>query len=181
MAVQSGMVPLGKPVPDVELPDSDGHLVNLRSVSQGAPFLVVFACNHCPYVQWLEVMLGQLVSQSALATVAINSNDALTYPDDGPDGMREQVARAGWAFPYLVDESQEVARTFGAVCTPDFFLFDAQGLLAYRGAFDSSTPKNGQPLTGELLRGAIAAVQAGDQAPEPQRPSMGCGIKWKNP
>ncbi len=178
MAVQSGMVPLGTALPDVELPDLEGHAVRLRSVAHGSPLLVVFACNHCPYVRWLEVMLGQLASRTGLATVAINPNDALTYPEDGSDGMREQVARAGWDFPYLVDQSQDVARVFGAVCTPDFFLFDAHGLLAYRGAFDSSTPKNGQPLTGELLRQAVTAVQAGEPVPEPQQPSMGCGIKW---
>lgn len=179
MALESRMVPLGTRLPDVGLPDIDGTVVNLREYAGGLPLLVVFSCNHCPYVRWLEVSLGELVVHTQIRTVAINSNDAQEYPDDGPDGMREQIRRSGWQFPYLVDESQDVAREFGAVCTPDFFLFDSEGRLAYRGAFDDSTPKNGQPLTGDLLRAAITATQAGAQTPEPHRPSMGCGIKWK--
>jgi thiol-disulfide isomerase/thioredoxin len=166
-------------MPDVVLPDLNGDPLRLQEYADGQPLLVVFACNHCPYVRWVEALLGELVVEQQIRTVAINSNDAAAYPDDGPDGMHEQIVRADWRFPYLVDDSQEVARAFGAVCTPDFFIFDAEGRLVYRGAFDSSTPKNGQPLTGELLRQAITATRKGETTPEPHRPSMGCGIKWK--
>jgi thiol-disulfide isomerase/thioredoxin len=179
MALESRVVPLGTRLPDVVLPDVDRNRMRLWEYADGQPLLVVFACNHCPYVRWIEVLLGELVVDTQILAVAINSNDVAAYPEDGPDGMREQMVRAGWRFPYLVDESQDVARDFGALCTPDFFLFDAEGRLAYRGAFDSSTPKNGQPLTGDLLRQAVTATQAGETSPEPHRPSMGCGIKWK--
>lgn len=181
MALESTMVPLGTPLPDITLPDVDGQHLQLRPYATGSPLLVVFACNHCPYVRWLEKPLGLLVEHAeGLRTVAINPNDAVAYPEDGPDGMRDQIVRARWTFPYLVDATQGAARQFGAVCTPDFFLYDAAGLLAYRGAFDASTPKNGQPLTGDMLAAAIADVTAGRPVPEPHKPSMGCGIKWKD-
>lgn len=180
MAVQSTMTPLGSPLPTASLHDPDGRSVDLRSYAGGEPLLVVIACNHCPYVRWLERLLGEVVARSGVQTVAINPNDADEYPDDGPDGMREQAQRAGWRFPYLIDSGQDVARAFGAVCTPDFFLYDANGLLAYRGAFDTSTPRNGQPLTGELLAAAITEVLEGREVPEPHRPSMGCSIKWRH-
>lgn len=174
------MVALGTRMPDADLPDLNGNPVGLHAYASGLPLLVVFSCNHCPYVRHLEALLGEVVNAvDGLRTVAINSNDVENYPDDAPAGMREQISRAGWTFPYLIDESQDVARAFRAACTPDFFLFGADGRLAYRGAFDYSTPKNGQPLTGELLREAIELVLAGDPVPEPHRPSMGCGIKWK--
>lgn len=180
MAQVSGMVPLGTPVPEAVLPALDGGPVDLHEYAQGQPLLVVFACNHCPYVRWVERDLARVLGAvPALRVIAINSNDVQEYPDDGPDGMREQVARAGWTFPYLIDADQDVARAFGAVCTPDFFLYDRQSRLAYRGAFDASTPKNGHPLTGDLLAAAIDDVLAGRAVPEPHRPSMGCGIKWK--
>jgi thiol-disulfide isomerase/thioredoxin len=178
VAVESQTTELRTPLPDVTLPDVDGVEHDLRAVASGQPLLVVFACNHCPYVRWLEEDLARLIAESGIHAVAINSNDVREYPEDGPDGMREQRARAGWGFPYLIDADQSVARAFGAVCTPDFFLYDAEGLLAYRGAFDASSPKNGQPRTGDLLRTAIADVQAGRPVPEPHRPAMGCGIKW---
>lgn len=179
MAVQSTMTPLGSPLPAADLADPDGRRIDLRSYAAGEPLLVVFACNHCPYVRWLERLLGEVVARTGVRTVAINPNDADEYPDDGADGMRVQIQRAGWRFPYLIDADQDVAQAFGAVCTPDFFLYDSDGLLAYRGAFDTSTPKNGQPLTGELLESAIAEVRAGRTVPEPHRPSMGCSIKWR--
>ncbi|HQR80726.1 MAG TPA: thioredoxin family protein, partial [Actinomycetota bacterium] len=179
MAVQSTMTPLGSPLPAAALSDPDGRHIDLRSYAAGEPLLVVFACNHCPYVRWLEHRLGEVVRQSGVRTVAINPNDSTEYPDDDPDGMRAQAHRAGWRFPYLIDGDQDVARVFGAVCTPDFFLYDQDGLLAYRGAFDASTPKNGQPLTGALLEAAIGEVLAGRAVPEPHRPSMGCSIKWQ--
>lgn len=175
--MESQKTPLRTPLPTATLPDADGVRHTLDA--PGEPLLVVFACNHCPYVRWLEQDLGSLIAESGVRAVAINSNDTVEYPDDGPAGMREQIARAGWDFPYLIDADQSVATAFGAVCTPDFFLYDADGLLAYRGAFDASSPKNGQPRTGDLLRAAIAEVQAGRPVPEPHRPAMGCGIKWK--
>ena len=179
MALESRMVPLGTPLPDATLPDLADNPVDIRSYAQGQPLLVVFACNHCPYVRWVELLLAEVVQQSGVRALAINPNDAQTYPEDSPEQMREQVARANWQFPYLIDSGQDVARTFGAVCTPDFFLYDREGRLAYRGALDYSTPKNGRPLTGELLRAAIERVQSGQSVPEPHRPSMGCSIKWK--
>lgn len=179
MAVESFMVALGTPAPDFTLPDLSGTPVSLDDFA-GRPLLVAFLCNHCPYVQHVEQKFGEVVAGFPdLAVVAINSNDAISYPDDGPDGMRDQVARTGWHFPYLVDESQEVGRRYSAACTPDFFLYDAAHQLAYRGALDESTPRNGNPLTGELLTAAIEHVLAGEAVPEPHRPSMGCSIKWR--
>ena len=181
MAMESQMVPLGTQMPDATLPDLDSKAVDLRDFADGRPMLVVFACNHCPYVRHVESRLGEVLAEAqsrGVRAVAINSNDTSRYPEDGPEGMRDQVARAGWSFPYLIDADQRAARAFNAACTPDFFLFDAHGALAYRGAFDNSTPKNGEPLTGELLQAAIEDVLAGRPVPEPHRPAMGCGIKW---
>ncbi len=177
--MESQKTQLRTPLPEATLRDVHGDEHDLRALAPGAPLLVVFACNHCPYVRWVEQDLGQIIADTGLRAVAINSNDADEYPEDGPAGMREQSARAGWDFPYLIDQDQSLARAFGAVCTPDFFLYDADGRLAYRGAFDASSPKNGQPRTGDLLSAAIADVQAGRPVPEPHRPAMGCGIKWK--
>lgn len=181
MALESRMIPLGTPLPDATLPDLGGQLVSLRGVAGGRPLLVAFACNHCPYVKHLESEIGVVAAEAAaagIAVVAICSNDVVSHPDDDVAGLRDQVARAGWDFPYLVDADQRVAHEFSAACTPDFFLFDADGRLAYRGAFDGSTPGNGVPVTGELMRAALADVAAGRPVAEPHRPSMGCGIKW---
>lgn len=180
MAVESTMVPLGSPMPAFALPDLGGTTVSSESFA-GRPLLVAFLCNHCPYVKHVESRFGTLVREHPeVAVVGICSNDAAGYPDDGPAGLAAQAARAGWEFPYLVDESQEVGRAFDAACTPDFFLYDASGTLAYRGAMDASTPGNGVPVTGELLADAIAHVLAGEPVPEPHRPSMGCSIKWRH-
>jgi thiol-disulfide isomerase/thioredoxin len=177
MAVSSPLTPLGTPLPEVTLPGLDGRSVRLTS---GRPVLLVFACNHCPYVKHVEQALGELVAGFPdLAVHAVASNDVEQYPDDDIPHLREQVARAGWTFTYLLDADQSLARSLGAVCTPDFFLFDAAGRLAYRGALDGSTPGNGQPLTGDDLRAAIVAVLAGQPVPQPQRPALGCSIKWK--
>lgn len=180
MAVTSSMVPLGTALPDVVLPDLDGSTVRLHGYDAAA-LLVAFVCNHCPYVKHVERVLGQLVAEAGprLATVGICTNDATAYPDDAPPRLAEQRTRAGWDFPYLVDADQSAGRAFGAVCTPDFFLYGADRRLSYRGAMDGSTPGNGVPVTGDLLRGAIAAVLAGEPVPEPHRPSMGCSIKWR--
>lgn len=178
MAVTSPTTPLGTPLPDAVLPDLDGTAVRLHDGA--GPLLLVFACNHCPYVKHVESALGALMEQfPQVRTYAVASNDVEAYPQDDVPHLREQVARAGWPFGYLLDADQSFARALGAVCTPDFFLFDAAGRLAYRGALDGSTPGNGQPLTGEDLRAAIVAVLAGQPALQPQRPAMGCSIKWK--
>ena len=179
MAVASQMVDLQTPMPAFELPDLAGATVTSRSFA-GTALLVAFMCNHCPYVQHVEARFGELVrAHRDLSVVAICSNDAQGYPEDAPAHLAEQARRVGWNFPYLVDESQDVGRAFGAACTPDFFLYDAQGRLAYRGAMDDSTPGNGQPVTGALLEDAITQVLAGQPVPEPHRPSMGCSIKWR--
>ena len=182
MAASSLMVPLGTPAPDFELPASDGTTVKLADLD-GPALLVMFLCNHCPYVRHVERALGAMVAEYAeqgVAAVAICSNDLDTYPDDGPEGMIEQARRAEFGFPYLLDETQEVAAAYRAMCTPDLFVYDAERRLAYRGAFDDSTPRNGNPVTGALLRNALDLVLEGQPVPEPHRPSMGCSLKWKD-
>ena len=182
MALLSNMVPLGTPLPDVTLPRLDGSHVGLAQIRGSGCLLVVFAANHCPYVRHVESALGALVAEfgdEPLTVVAIGSNDVAQYPDDDAEHLREQQHRAGWNFPYLIDEDQSAARAFRAACTPDFFLYDSDGVLAYRGAFDASTPKNGEPLTGDMLRNAITATMNGEPVPAPHKPAMGCGIKWK--
>lgn len=177
MAIASTLVPLGTPAPDFRLPDVTGRSHCLADFA--APVLVVaFVCNHCPYVKHVEVALGRFTPSDHLSLVAICSNDESRYPDDAPAQLVEQAERAGWAFPYLVDAEQSVAKAYGAVCTPDFFVYGPDRMLAYRGAFDPSTPGNDQPVTGADLRDAIDLIAAGQPVPEPHRPSMGCGIKW---
>lgn len=183
MAVTSSMVPLGTPAPPFTLPSVDGRKVSLEDLAGTPALLVAFLCNHCPYVRHVESRLGTTLSAytgSGLAVVGICTNDAESYPDDRPDRLAEQAERAGWTFPYLVDATQEVGRAYGAVCTPDFFLYDADRTLAYRGAFDGSTPGNEVPVTGDLVRDAIERVLAGEPVPEPHKPSMGCSIKWRD-
>lgn len=174
--------PLGAPLPDATLPDADGVPHRLHEVAAGRPLLLAFMCNHCPYVQHVEAAFGaaarDLIARG-MAVVAVVSNDVETYPDDDVDGMRAQASRAGWDFPYLVDADQSLARTLGAACTPDLFVFDAAGRLAHRGAFDDSTPGNGRPLTGDALGRAADAVLAGAPVPDDLPPALGCGIKWR--
>lgn len=175
------MVPLGTPAPDFALPDLEGNVRRRDDFAASPALLVAFLCNHCPYVRHVESQLGKLLAgYPDLAVVGICCNDTDAYPDDRPDKLAEQAARAGWTFPYLVDETQEVGRAFQAACTPDFFLYDSERRLAYRGAMDDSTPGNGRPVTGELLAAAIDLVLAGKPVPEPHRPSMGCSIKWRD-
>ncbi len=180
MAVSSLMVPLGTPAPDFALPDLTGHTVRRDDLADAPALLVAFLCNHCPYVRHIESELGRLLAKHPnLAVVGICSNDAEAYPDDRPERLAEQAERAGWTFPYLLDEDQSVGRAYRAACTPDFFLFDAERRLVYRGQLDASRPGNGVPVTGADLRAAVDAVLAGHPVPEDQRPSLGCNIKWK--
>lgn len=182
MAIETPPTAPGTPLVDAALPDLTGTTIDLASYADGRPLLVAFVCNHCPYVKHVERVFGQVAAElidAGLAVVAVCSNDAERYPDDAPEQLAAQAERAGWGFPYLIDADQSLALATGAVCTPDLFLYDAAGRLAYRGAFDGSTPGNGVELTGADLRAAAEAVLAGRPAPDDQRPSMGCGIKWR--
>ncbi len=182
MAIASRMVPLGTPAPDFALPDLDGRTVALADLAAAPALLVAFLCNHCPYVKHVESTFGTLaaeLSARGLAVVGVCSNDLGAYPEDGPAGMADQARRAGWEFPYLLDESQQVAVAYRAACTPDFFLYDADRRLGWRGQFDDSRPSTGGPVTGDTLRAAAEHVLAGRPVPEPHAPGMGCGIKWK--
>ncbi len=181
--VPSTMLPLGTPAPDFSLPDTvSGAAVSLAQAAEDAKaLLVMFICNHCPYVVHIQSALGPLAdgySAAGVKVVAISSNSTKTHPQDGPEPMKRLATELGWSFPYLFDESQEVARAYDAACTPDFFLFGGDRTLAYRGQLDDSRPGNGIPVTGDSLRAAIAAVLAGTAVPEPQKPSIGCNIKW---
>lgn len=178
MAIESANTTL-RTLPDVSLPDLDGQLVSIREYANGRPCVVVFSCNHCPYVQSIEAELGSIArKRDDVSWLAICSNDTTSHPDDDVPGLRDQSVRAGWNFPYLVDESQDVARLFGAVCTPDFFVFDGQRNLVYRGAMDDARPRQPQPVDGAHLLGALEAATTG-QDYLAGKPSMGCGIKWR--
>jgi peroxiredoxin len=182
VAVHSFMVPLGTPVPEFSLPSVGGGTVSSADLAGAPALLVMFLSNHCPYVRHVEKELGALVAEYAtqgLAAVGICSNDTSTHPDDAADGLADQARRAGFTFPYLVDETQQVAKSYRAACTPDFFLYDRDGRLAYRGEFDEARPGNDVPVTGQALRAALDRVLAGEPVPEPHQPSMGCNIKWK--
>ena len=178
----STMLPLGTKAPDFSLPNVDGKTVSLSDFSGKKGLLVMFICNHCPFVRHLRSDLakfGREYQEKGLGIVAISSNDAEAYPDDSQERMREEAKSAGYTFPYLFDELQEVAKAYTAACTPDFFLFDADRKLVYRGQFDESRPDSGIPVTGKDLRAACDAVLAGKPVPEQQKPSIGCNIKWK--
>jgi thiol-disulfide isomerase/thioredoxin len=177
----STMLPLGTALPYFRLPDFEGSFFSAQDFS-GRPLLVMFLCNHCPFVKHVReelALLGRVTQARGVGVVAINSNDFIAYPADSPELMREESREAGYTFPYLVDESQEVARAFAAACTPDFYLFDAGGKLVYRGQLDESRPGNGVPVTGRDLRLALDCLLAGSPVPEKQSPSLGCNIKWK--
>jgi len=183
MAVNSFMVPLGSPAPDFRLPRADGAgEVALADLAGQPALLVVFLCNHCPYVRHVEKAFGLFATEYAgrgLASVGICPNDVASHPDDGAEHLVAQAERAGFPFPYLVDEQQQVALAYRAACTPDFFLYDADRRLAYRGQFDGSRPNSGQAATGASLRAAADLVLAGRAVPEPHDASVGCSIKWK--
>jgi len=177
----STMLSLGTPAPDFKLPDTNGKTVSLADFKDQAALVVIFMCNHCPYVIHIRAGLAQFARDYAgkAAIVGISSNDAKNYPDDSPARMKEEVKTAGYVFPYLYDETQAVAKAYRAACTPDIFLFDRVRRLVYRGQFDASRPGNGIPVTGKDLRAALEAVLAGKPASELQVASMGCNIKWK--
>jgi peroxiredoxin len=178
----SNMLPLGTPAPDFKLPATTGATVALADFAGSELLLVAFICNHCPFVRHIRPALAALARDygpCGVAIVGINSNDATAYPADNIERMRDEVLAAGYEFPYLVDESQQVAQRYDAACTPDFFLFDRQRLLIYRGQFDDSRPGNGVPVTGSDLRAALDAALAGQAVPVLQKPSLGCNIKWK--
>ena len=182
MATESTMLALGTAAPDFTLRDYMGKSWQLTDFGNAKGLAVAFICNHCPFVRHIRPEFARYARDylaRGLAVVAIASNDIDAYPQDGPKGMAEEARSAGYEFPYLFDASQEVARRYRAACTPDFFLFDASGKLAYRGQFDGSRPGNGVPVSGADLRAASDAVLEGKPVPAQQKPSIGCGIKWK--
>ena len=178
----STMLELGTTAPAFRLPDTKGRLVSLDDFHAARTLLVIFMCNHCPYVKHVREAIAALARDyqvKGLTVVGISSNDATKYPDDGPRQMAEEAAAAGYVFPYLYDESQAVAKAYRAACTPDFFLFDGERRLIYRGQFDDSRPGNNVEVTGRDLRAAIDAVLAHKPVNADQKPSLGCNIKWK--
>ena len=181
---ESAMLALGTPAPPFALKDVRTNEVHTTASLAGPKgLLVMFICCHCPFVKHVEEQLAQLAidfRNSGVGFVAISSNDAENYPDDAPSSLAEQALKLGFIFPYLYDETQEVARAYDAACTPDFFLFDSSGKLAYRGQLDSSRPGSDIPVTGRDLRAALKAVIAGEPVTAEQYPSVGCNIKWKD-
>jgi peroxiredoxin len=178
----STMAPLQSPAPPFALPDPAGTIHTLDDFREAPALLVVFLSNHCPFVKHIRGGLADFAREyreRGLAVVAIGSNDIERYPADAPELMSVEVREHGYTFPYLFDESQEVAKAYGAACTPDFFLYDGERRLAYRGQFDGSRPGNDIPVTGADLRAAAEAVLEGRPTPQDQRPSLGCNIKWK--
>ena len=178
----STMLSLGTQAPHFSLPGTEGETVALEDFRESSGLLVVFLCNHCPFVKHIRDELaafGRDYIPRGLGVVAISSNDVDRYPADSPEKMAREKAEAGYSFPYLFDESQEVALAYRASCTPDFFLFDGDLRLVYRGQFDGSRPGNNIPVTGKDLRGAADALLREEPIPEPQIPSVGCNIKWK--
>jgi peroxiredoxin len=182
-AIPSTMLPLGTTAPDFRLPDTvSGRTVARDDFAEAPALLVMVISNHCPYVKHVAdeiARVGRDYGPKGVAIVAICANDVANYPDDAPERMAEFAAGRGFTFPYLYDETQSVASAYRAACTPDFFLFDADRKLAYRGQLDGARPSNDVPIDGRDLRAALDAVLAGQPAPEPQMPSLGCNIKWK--
>ena len=178
----STMLKLGTPAKDFRLPDTTGRLLSLEDFKDASALLVIFMCNHCPYVKHIRPALAEFAREfqaKGLAIVGINANDVANYVDDSPEKMVDEVASAGYTFPYLYDETQETAKAYLAACTPDFFLFDKNRKLVYRGQFDDSRPGNNVPVTGRDLRAAVTTVLAGKVISSDQQPSIGCNIKWK--
>jgi len=177
----STMLPLGTSAPDFRLLNINGEMVSLDSFQGNRGFVVVFMCNHCPYVKHIASELTKVSNDylaKGIAFVGISSNDAVAFPDDSPEMMKLEVTKQGYQFPYLYDPTQEVAISYHAACTPDFFVFDADFKLVYRGQLDDSRPKTDKPLTGKDLRNAMDCILKNESVPEPHRPSIGCNIKW---
>jgi peroxiredoxin len=183
MAIESTDLPLGTPAPEFSLVDVvTGESVSLASLPASSALLVMFICRHCPYVKHVVPEIGRIASEYAgkgLTILGISSNDAATYPEDAPESLAEMVKLEGWQFPMLYDETQDVARAYAAVCTPEFYVFDASRKLAYHGQLDDSRHKNQVPLSGRDLRAALDAVLSGTPVASPQKPAIGCSIKWK--
>ncbi len=178
----SNMIELGSKAPDFRLPDTDGSLVSLADFESHKGLLVIFMCNHCPYVKHIRRALAEFADRNMspdLAIVGINSNDATAYPADSPEKMIEESKEAGYGFPYLYDESQDVAKAYHATCTPEFFLYDERRVLIYRGQFDDSRPGQDIPVTGSDLQAAVDALREGREVSRKQIPSVGCSIKWR--
>ena len=178
----SEMLPLGTMAPDFNLPDTAGNTVSLGDFKEAPALLVIFMCNHCPFVKHILDGLIKLIKEyqaKGVAVVGINSNDVANFPDDSQEMMAKVARESGFTFPYLYDEPQEAAKAYRAACTPDFFLFDSERTLVYRGQMDDSRPSNGIPVTGADLTAAIDAVIEGKPVSEEQTPSIGCNIKWK--
>ncbi|HEX9651047.1 MAG TPA: thioredoxin family protein [Cyclobacteriaceae bacterium] len=180
----SKMVPLGTEAPDFILPDTvSGQQMSLNQLKSEFATVIMFICNHCPYVKHVREELVRITNdytKRAVSFIGISSNDIKEYPEDSPGKMKEEAIKYGYSFPYLFDETQEVARDYGAACTPDFYLFDKRMKLVYRGQLDGSRPGNETPLTGTDLRNAIDAVLSGNPVSDLQIPSVGCNIKWKD-
>jgi peroxiredoxin len=183
MAMESVMLPLGTTAPSFILPDvTTGKMYSLDAFHGKDALLVMFICRHCPYVKHVEqeiAKIGKDYQDKKLGIIAVSSNDPATYPDDAPDQLTEMAKRLGFRFPFCFDEQQEIAKAYKAACTPDFYLFDAQRRLVYRGQLDDSRPGNNKPVTGRDLRAAMDAVLAGKPVDDKQKPSIGCSIKWK--
>jgi len=179
----STMLPLGTKAPEFSLSNTvTGNTVSVSDFEGKQGLLVMFLCNHCPFVKHIQQGLADFAQEyqdKGLGIVGISSNDVETHPDDSPEKMKQEAEQAGYTFPYLYDDTQEVAKRYKAACTPDFFLFDKDLTLVYRGQFDDSRPESGIPVTGKDLRAACDAVLEGKPVPEEQRPSIGCNIKWK--
>ncbi len=178
----STMLPLGTPAPDFSLPDTTGKIISLKYFDGKKALLVMFICNHCPFVKLVRHEIAAIAreyQQKGVGIVAIMPNDVANYPDDSPEKMAEEARTVGYTFPYLYDATQETAKAYRAACTPDFFLFDGERKLVYRGQLDDARPGNGKPVTGADLRAALDAVLAGKPVSANQKPSIGCNIKWK--
>lgn len=179
----SEMMPLGTTAPDFELRDTvSGKTMSLGQIKSDIATVVMFICNHCPYVIHVEKEMAAIANdyqQKGVTFAAISANDVENYPDDSPEKMKAKAKEVGYSFPYLYDETQEVAKAYQAACTPDFYVFDKNLTCVYRGRMDESSPGNGKPVTGKELRGTLDAVIAGNPVSQDQLPSMGCNIKWK--
>ena len=182
-ATESTMLALGTQAPDFELPDPAGNIVRLSDFADADGLVVAFISNHCPFVKHIRAELadfGREVQAQNLAMVAINANDVVNHPADSPERMQDEIDNFGYTFAYLYDESQEVAKAYHAACTPEFYLFDGDNRLVYRGRFDAATPGNAEPVTGNELRASVDALLTGAPPIVGQRPGIGCNIKWKS-